>query len=212
MSYPPGTPDPDERREGDDQTRPYGPSDEEPTQEQPPFPPPSGQPDQPGYGQPGSEQPGYGPPPGYGQPAYGQPTYDQQGQPGYGPPGYDPYGQPGYQQGYGQPGYSAGGYPQAYARRTNGKATAALITGVSTLVLSWCCGFGILGVVAIVLGVKARGEIRMSGGRQDGDGMALAGIITGAAAIVIGLLALVGLVIAFATDSGGYDGTTYSSF
>jgi hypothetical protein len=81
---------------------------------------------------------------------------------------------------------------------TNGKATAALVTGITTLVLSWCCGFGLVGIVAIVLGVRARTEIARSGGRQDGDGLALSGIITGAVAAVIGAGVLVAIGIALA--------------
>ena len=81
------------------------------------------------------------------------------------------------------------GYPH-----DNGKATAALWTGIGSLVLAFCCGLGILGIVPIVLGVKARGEIRRTGGQQEGDGMALAGIITGAIAIVLSV-ALVALIV-----------------
>jgi uncharacterized membrane protein len=39
------------------------------------------------------------------------------------------------------------------------------------------CGIG--SIVAVVLGFVARSQIRASGGRQGGDGMALAGIILG---------------------------------
>lgn len=98
-------------------------------------------------------------------------------------------------------------------RPTNGKATASLITGVGTLVLSWCCGFGLLGIVAIVLGVKARNEISASGGTQQGDGLALGGIITGAIAVVLGLLILVLIVVAVVAgarfDTGGNYGTEF---
>jgi hypothetical protein len=100
------------------------------------------------------------------------------------PPGY------GYGYGYGQP-Y---GPPVA---ATNGKATASLVTGIASLVLSWCCGLGLAGVVAIALGVKARKEIAASGGTQQGDGLALGGIVTGAIAAALGLLFLVLIVLAF---------------
>ena len=79
---------------------------------------------------------------------------------------------------------------------TNGKAVAALITGVSTLLLSWCCGLGLAGLVAVVLGARARREIRASGGTQSGDGLALAGIVTGTIAAVLGLLVLVLIAVA----------------
>ena len=112
---------------------------------------------------------------------------------------------PGYGYGYG-PDFHGAPVP-----RTNGKATASMVTGISSLVLSWCCGLGLVGIVAVVLGVKARAEIQASRGSQDGDGMALAGIVTGAVAALLGLLVL---VIAFAVmlaagsiDRGAVDGT-----
>ncbi|QWZ10277.1 DUF4190 domain-containing protein [Nocardioides panacis] len=135
-------------------------------------------------------QPPYGAPQqpyGYGQPDYGQQPY-----------GYPP--QPGYGQ---QPPY---GYPAP--QRTNGKATAALWTGIASLVLAFCCGLGITGILPIVLGVKARGEIRATGGQQEGDGMALAGIITGAVAVVLSLVVIAVIVLALVSGDANFDGTT----
>jgi hypothetical protein len=176
MSYPPGTPDPHDP-DGDREGRdPWAtPSSDQPA----PAPPP-----EPGHG----EQP----PPPYGQPQYGQPPY---GQPQYGQP---PYGQPGYG---GQPSPYGYGYPQ----RANGKATAALWTGIGALVLSFCCGLGVMGVLPIVLGVKARSEIRASGGQQEGDGMALAGIITGAVAIVLSLAFIALIVVALVRGDANFN-------
>jgi hypothetical protein len=57
---------------------------------------------------------------------------------------YPPYAQPPH----GQPPYPAYGYPP----RPNGKAQAAMWTGIGLLVLS-CCAAGVFGVVPIVLGV-----------------------------------------------------------
>jgi len=107
-------------------------------------------------------------------------------QPGYGP---------GYGQTYGSP------YGPPHATPTNGKATASLVTGIASLVLSWCCGLGVVGIVAIVLGVRARNEIRASGGTQQGDGIALAGVVTGALAVVFGVLILTLIVIGLATGT-----------
>lgn len=112
-------------------------------------------------------------------------------------------------EGYPYPPPQFGQYPPGAVPPTNGKATAALITGVSSLVLSWCCGMGLAGIVAIVLGVKARREIRAGGGVQVGDGMALAGIVTGALAVVTALAFIVFVIVVLATgnvdfDSGGY--------
>lgn len=100
---------------------------------------------------------------------------------------------PNYGYGYGSP------YGQAYGPHrmpTNGKATAALVTGVATLVLSLCPLVGLAGLVAVVLGVRARSEIRSSGGTQQGDGLALGGVITGAIAVAVGLLVLALVVVA----------------
>jgi hypothetical protein len=109
-------------------------------------------------------QPGYGPPPGYGsQPAYGV-------QPGYGVPGYGPppgYGAPAYGP---PPGY---GYP----RPTN---TLAILALVMAFVFS---------PVGLVLGIVARRQIRET--NEQGDGLALAGIIVGGlgtALVVLGFL------------------------
>ena len=114
-----------------------------------------------------------------------------------------------------QPGYGPvpGATPPGYAPilPTNGKATAALITGITTLVLSWCCGLGVLGVVAVVLGIRGRAEVRASQGTQTGDGLALAGIITGAIAVVIGLVVIALIVVVVATGSAAFTGTTYDA-
>ena len=61
-----------------------------------------------------------------------------------------------------------------------------------------CCAAGIFGFVPIVLGVKARSEIRAGGGQQGGDGMALAGMITGAVAVVLSIAVIGLIVLAFA--------------
>jgi hypothetical protein len=111
----------------------------------------------PGYPAPqtGSLPPaGYGPPPGYPPPPAG-----------YGPP-------PGYPGGPPAPGAWA---PYGYApTQTNGLAVASLVLGL----IGWTfCGIG--SVVAIVLGFAARGQIKSSGGRQIGSGMATAGITLG---------------------------------
>lgn len=180
MSFPPGTPDPndpDGSRGRDPWATPTG---DEPTRQQPTYPPQ--QPD------PYAQQPGQ-----YGQPAYGQP--------------YD-YGQQ-YGQQYGQPGY---GQPTPYGygapSRTNGKATAALWTGIGSLVLSFCCGLGVLGILPIVLGVKARAEIRATGGQQEGDGMATAGIITGAVALVLSIAFIVLIVVAIVSGRANFDSSS----
>jgi hypothetical protein len=121
---------------------------EEGEQPQDPYRQPPGQPQDP-YGPPDQGQTPYGQP-GYGQPQYGQPGY---GQPQYGQPGY---GQPQYgQPGYGQPGYGPSPYGQAPP--THGKALAAMVIGIVSLVLACGYGVGLLGSpVAWWLGAQAK--------------------------------------------------------
>ena len=96
--------------------------------------------------------------------------------------------------------------PLGYGFRqpTNGKAQAALWSGLGLLLTS-CCLLGVLGFVPVILGVQARREIRQSGGQQGGDAMALAGIITGVVAIVVSLLAIALLVLLFASDTASLE-------
>jgi hypothetical protein len=63
-------------------------------------------------------------------------------------------------------------------------------------------------VVPIVLGVKARSEIAASGGRQEGSGMALAGIITGVAALLVSLVLIAVLVVAITRGGFSFEGST----
>jgi hypothetical protein len=151
------------------------------------YPPPPPDPNDP-WATPSSGHPGGDPYPG--ADAYGQPTYG-------GPPAA--YGQP---VPYAHPAQGAYGYPPA----TNGKATAALWTGIGSLVLTFCCGFpGLAGIVAVVLGVLAQGQIRRSGGQQTGGGMATAGIITGAIAFVLGLVIVVLVIVALVSDPSMFE-------
>jgi hypothetical protein len=128
-----------------------------------------------GYGQQGSGQQGYGQ-----QPAYGQPT----GQPGYGqqPYGQQPYGQPAYGQ---QPGYA----PQAYARPTNTMAILALVMAF------------VFAPAGLILGIVARRQIKQTG--EEGEGLALAGIIVGGLFTAIFVLLIVIWIIAIVSISSG---------
>ena len=94
---------------------------------------------------------------------------------------------------YGAPVPPAGGTPP----KTAGKAIASMVTGLVGL-LTICCGFLVVSsIVALVLGILARKEIRNSNGALKGDGMALAGIITG----VIGIVMVVISIILVATGA-----------
>lgn len=84
-------------------------------------------------------------------------------------------------------------FPQPYfARpRTDGKAIASLICGV----LSLMCFTVFAGIPAVILGHLSKSDIRKSQGRLQGDGMALAGLITGYAGIAFGLLFIPAILI-----------------
>jgi hypothetical protein len=151
-----------------------------------PTPPPSS-----GSSAPAASEPAYGtppPPPGYAPaPVYQQPAY---GQPPYGQP---PYGQPYGGQPYGAPGYGPPpGYP-GFPRPTNTMAILALVLAF------------VLAPAGIVLGVIARKQIRQTG--EEGDGLALAGIIVGSIFSAFFVLGIVVWVIAIASISsaGGFN-------
>ncbi|WP_051515558.1 DUF4190 domain-containing protein [Candidatus Blastococcus massiliensis] len=133
---------------------------------------------QPGYAQPQYGEPQYGQPqPPYGQPAYGQPQYGQAqyGQPQYGQP---QYGAPGY----GPPGYAPG---YAYSRPTNSLAIASLVLAF------------VFAPAGLITGIIARRQIKRT--NEDGDGLALAGIIVGGIATAFFVLMIVIWIIAVAS-------------
>jgi hypothetical protein len=125
------------------------------------------------------------------------PCQDWQGQPD---PAYGQQGQqPQYGGGYPPPSYGSGQDPYGQPAQTSGKATTSLVLGIASLVL-FCIGF-ILGIPAIIVGLRARKEIRTSQGRVGGDGLALGGIITGAIGTLLGLGALALVIATFALGS-----------
>ena len=130
----------------------------------------------------GWSPPGY-PPPGYGQPGYGHPGFPPAG---YGSQGYAPQGHG--PQGYGPPGYGPPGYPPPYGRSTNIMAVLALVMAFT------------FAPAGLVLGIVARRQIRRTG--EDGDGLALAGIIVGGIMTAIVVFFIVLWIIAFAAFSG----------
>lgn len=122
--------------------------------------------------------PGYQQPPGYGAPPF-QPGPPQFGGPpgGYGTPPYPGgyYARPDYQGGYGPQGATRSG--------TNGLAIASLISSFTGV---FCC---IGSMVAIVLGTIALDQIKRT--RQDGYGLAVAGIVIGIATLVMCLIVVI---------------------
>ena len=76
-------------------------------------------------------------------------------------------------------------YPGAVATpppRTSGMAVAGLVCSIVGVII-----FGLPAVVGVILGFISRGEIRRSGGRTAGSGLALAAIIVGFVAIALWL-------------------------
>ena len=131
------------------------------------------------------------PPPGWGYdptsvgqpPAYGQPPPPPP--PPYGW-GYDPAAMANYPPPY-------GGYPAP--RGTNGLAIASLVCSLASPLF---CYFP--SIVGIVLGVIALNQLKQTG--QDGRGLALAGIIVGAAVIALAVIGIVLYILFFAAYVG----------
>ena len=117
------------------------------------------------------------PAPGYAQQGYPPPSYPPPG--AYPPPGYAPQG------------YPPPGYPGSMVRPTNTMAILALVFAF------------VFAPAGIVLGVLARKQIRQTG--EQGDGLALAGIIVGGIATALYALFIVFFIAAFsAATSYGY--------
>jgi hypothetical protein len=97
--------------------------------------------------------------------------------PAYGPPpAYPPPG-------YGPPGYP----PAGWGRPTNTMAILALVMAF------------VFAPAGLVLGIVARKQIRQTG--EDGDGLALAGIIVGGVVTALFVLMFVFLILAFSAAS-----------
>lgn len=87
---------------------------------------------------------------------------------------------------------------------SDGMSVAALAVAIGSLVLAFVPGFGlVLPVAAIVLAVLGRSRIRRSGG--SGDGIAIAGLVTGIVGLVLALVvtAFTALLLLTFQDSGG---------
>jgi hypothetical protein len=103
--------------------------------------------------------------------------------PGYGPPGYGPpgYGQPGFGP---PPGYQPGYPPYGYRAPTN---TMAILSLVFAFVFA---------PVGLGLGIAARRQIART--REEGDGLALAGVIVGSIFTGLWVLVIIFWIIALA--------------
>ena len=78
----------------------------------------------------------------------------------------------------------------------NGMAIAALVCGIAGFL---CLIPGILG---IIFGLVAKGQIRQSNGTQRGDGMATAGIVLGCIWVAITILIVATGGFDFSVNSG----------
>ena len=83
--------------------------------------------------------------------------------------------------------------PAAPASSTSALAVASLIAGI----FSWILMPFIAGVVAVICGHMARGEIKRSNGTLEGDGLAIAGLVLGWINVVLCVLAVAAVVLFF---------------
>lgn len=89
-------------------------------------------------------------------------------------------------------------YPVQPTRRMNNNAVISLVLGVSSFMgLIMCSIVGIaLGIIAILLGIKAKKEIEMDPS-QDGMEMATVGIITGVLSLILSILLFLFFLMSF---------------
>jgi hypothetical protein len=133
------------------------------------------------------------------------------------PPGtpYSPGPQPPYQGPPGSPyGYGAPppppyhGYPQPTTG--NGKAVAALVLGIASIVLSWLLIFdAVFVILGLIFGLIALGESRS--GRAGGRGLAVAGLVCTVVGALLATLLTV-LIFRAADRCGGFSNDTSSDF
>jgi Domain of unknown function (DUF4190) len=118
--------------------------------------------------------------------------YQHQYQPGPYPGGYPPPPQPYY------------GYPPPLMGPRNGLGIASLVLAIVALLSFWSVAGGIiLGIPAVVIGFVARGRVKQ--GEANNGGVAIAGIVLGALAVIVELafIAILALWIAVWKDVGG---------
>ena len=140
-------------------------------------------------------QPQYDPAVAAPQPAAWPNDLQQPGQPGYPPQAYpqQPYGTATTPVGYGQQPQQPSGAGAAQVRTgpTDNSAAASLICGIVGVIFSCAWGIGgVLGMIAVIMGMNARRRLRKPGCNFRGEGMALTGIITGWVAVGLGLIVL----------------------
>jgi len=85
------------------------------------------------------------------------------------------------------------------ATQTSGWA----ITSVIAAVVSWLGIYGLGGIIAVIAGHIAKSQIKSSGGRLTGDGLATIGLALGYLNIAISLLGICLLILIVAGVIGG---------
>lgn len=86
------------------------------------------------------------------------------------------------------------GYPgHVVQQKTNTMAIVSVIAGA----LGWFAAPVLASIVAVITGHMARSQIRASGGTENGDGLAVAGLVLGYVSLLLGLIALIGVVLMF---------------
>jgi membrane-bound ClpP family serine protease len=100
----------------------------------------------------------------------------------------------------------AGGYPAATGRR-NGMGTTALVVGVVALVLVVLLLFSplgaFLGLLAVLFGIL--GLMRANRGEADNRGQAVAGLVTGGIALLVGIFLTISVGTWFATHVNDFN-------
>lgn len=76
-------------------------------------------------------------------------------------------------------------------QKTNTMAIVSLVSGLA----GWFMAPVLASIVAVVTGHMARSQIRASGGREDGDSLAIAGLVLGYLSLVLGLIGIVFAVL-----------------
>lgn len=108
---------------------------------------------------------------------------------GYPPPPYQQYPQP--------------GYPPPPSSRRNGLGIAALVLAIVALFAFWSViGGAAIGVVAVILGIVGWGRAKR--GEASNGGVAIAGIVLGALAVVVSL-AFIAVWVGIFDAVGGTD-------
>lgn len=165
-----------------------------------PAAPDSGRTAAPGYGPSGDGAPGDDGAPGHGAPGHAAPDYGGSGygEPAYGPTAYGPtgYGAPGYgAPAGGPPAVASGPYAYPAAVPTNGLAIASLVLSLLGLM------FGVTAIGGVICGHLARRQIRETG--ENGDGLALAGLILGYVITAFMIAFVVFIVVLFVGLAAG---------